>query len=46
MKTTCWDCDKKQKNFCRRHNVSKNSTTCEFVQKNDWKAAKLSAMKR
>lgn len=39
MKTTCWDCTKKQKEFCRKHGVKKNTTVCSFVLLNDYKTA-------
>jgi hypothetical protein len=40
IKTTCSDCNKKQKHFCRRYNVAKNSPVCELVQNNNYYAAK------
>lgn len=40
LKKTCWDCDSKQKQFCRSRSVSKNSAICELIQKHDFNAAK------
>lgn len=41
MKTSCFDCTSKQKGFCRRNNVAKNSPICELIQKKDFKTAKI-----
>lgn len=40
IKTTCFDCNKKQKQFCRSRNVAKNSAICELVQKEKYDLAK------
>lgn len=29
---TCWDCNKKQKAFCRTHSIKKNTSICESIQ--------------
>lgn len=34
--TTCWDCNKKQKAFCRTHEIKKNTVICELIQKSQY----------
>lgn len=41
IKTSCFDCNSKQKNFCRSYNVAKNSSICELIQAKNFKEAKL-----
>lgn len=36
---TCFDCHKKQKDFCRKHEVKKNTVPCTFVLINDYDTA-------
>jgi len=40
LKTTCWDCNKRQKTFCRTNDIKKNSSVCESVQIEDYVEAK------
>lgn len=41
IKTTCWDCNKKQKGFCRRYSIAKNSPICELIQDKKFAEATL-----
>lgn len=43
---SCFDCSKKQKAFCRKHSVSKNSSVCNSVIVNDYEGAKKKVEKR
>lgn len=36
---SCWDCNKKQKDFCRKHGVEKNTVPCSFVLMQDYETA-------
>jgi len=40
IKTTCKECSKEQRRFCRHHSVAKNSHICRLVQKGRFKDAK------
>jgi hypothetical protein len=32
MMKTCWDCNKRQKAFCRTHEIKKNTVICDLIQ--------------
>ena len=39
-KTTCKNCKKKIRKFCRLHNIAKNSVCCELAQDGKFAEAK------
>ncbi len=39
FKNTCWDCNKKQKAFCRTHDIKKNTSICESIQNENYSEA-------